>query len=1100
MLARLSRRPAFRVGVATATAALAVATLSPLSPSAAADGRSGSDLTPAGSVQLVNTLTGTKATASIAQTPEGLKHITSAKAITVMIKYDYDPLTSYRGTIPGLQATSPSETGQDLDATSSASQAYLAKLGQMESKISSAVKAAAAGTRVTGSQRIVYGGVSATVPGNQISRILAVPGVVAVQRDELRQPTDDASSKFIGATSAYQALSGEATAGEGLLLGNLDTGVWPEHPAFAPRPDLPAYSGPAIPCDFGDNPLTPAADPFVCNNKLVGGRYYLDTYKLVNGSGGLMYPNAARDSEGHGSHTASTTAGSVVRNAHTLGPVVKKVGGIAPGAQIAEYRVCGPVGCYQSDSTSAVGQAILDGVDAINFSISGGNNPATDPVEQAFLNAYDAGVFVAASAGNAGPGAATAGHGGPWVTTVAASTQRREFESHLTLTASNSDTYEVDGASITAGAGPLPVVKSSDAPYSDNLCAAAAPPGLFAGKIVVCERGGGIGRIQKGFNVLQGGAAGMILYNPTQADVETDNHFLPVVHVADGTDLVAFLAGHTGVTATFTAGQIGQGQGDVMAAFSSRGPLGNFIKPDITAPGVQILAATTPTPDSVDGGPAGQYWQAIAGTSMASPHIAGAALLVKAVHPDWTPGQIKSALMTQASTKVVKEDLTTPADPFDMGAGRVNVGTAIDAPLTISASTADMAAYTNDPEHSVDLNIASIDAPTMPGRITTSRTVTNVTGGSLTVTPKSKSPAGTKITFSPASAVVASGDSATFDITVSSTAPMNTQQFATVTFGTGAGTLRLPVAFVRKQGSVSLVQSCDDASIEVRSTTTCTVSAVNNSFDDQDVSITTTGDKWVSPVGGPVTETATLAGASLGVPSQAPGPTFGYIPLEGFAGTITTAVGDEQILNFNVPQFVFNGQPYSRVGIDSNGYLVAGGATSADNNCCSLPAGADPAAPNNIMAPFWSDLDGAGRPGVLINILTDGVNQWLVVQWNVSDYGTTTQRNMQVWIGVNGVQDVSYTYQAAQAAPVAQDWLVGAENSAGQGDMQAILPSDASGIVITSTDPEPGDTMSYDVEVEGTRVGNGVVHSELTASGVNGVTTADTPIEVVPRP
>ena len=1101
MRVRIPGRPATRVGVATATAALAVVTLAPLSSSAAADDPSGSGFTSTGSVELVNTLTGTKATASVAETPEGLKHLTSSKPVPVMIKYDYDALASYSGTIRGLAATSPSVTGTDLNTGSSASKAYLAKVGQMEGTISSAITKAAPGARITGSQRIVYGGVSAVVPGNQISNILAVPGVVAVQRDELRQPMDDASSKFINATGAYSALSGEATAGAGVLLGNLDTGVWPEHPAFAARPDLPAYSGPAIPCNFGDNPLTPANDPFVCNNKLVGGRYYLDTYKAVNGSGGLMYPNAARDSEGHGSHTASTSAGNVVRKVHTLGPVVDKVGGIAPGAQIAEYKVCGPAGCYSSDSAQAVGQAILDGVDAINFSIGGGNNPATDPVEQAFLDAYNAGVFVAASAGNDGPGAATAGHGGPWVTTVAASTQRRDFESHLSLTAGNGDTFSATGASITSGAGPLPVVQSSAAPYSNNLCSAAAPAGTFTGKIVVCARGGGIGRIQKGYNVLQGGAAGMILYNPTLADVETDNHFLPAIHIADGTALLAFLNSHSDITGSFTAGQIGQGQGDVMAAFSSRGPLGNFIKPDITAPGVQILAGATPTPDSVDGGAPGQYWQAIAGTSMSSPHIAGAALLVKAVHPDWTPGQIKSALMTQSSTNVVKEDLVTPADPFDMGAGRVNVGNAIDAPLTISDSATNMAAFTNDAAHSIDLNIPSIDAPTMPGRISTSRTVTNVTGGSLTVTPKAKAPAGTKITFSPASAVVAAGDSATFGITISSTAPVNTQQFATVTFATAAGTLHLPVAFVRKQGSVSLVQSCDDASVPVRGTTTCHVSATNNSFDDQDVTVTTTGDKFVGVTGGDG-HSATLPGQSLGVPSIGTGgsPAGGYLGLEGFGGTITQAMGDETVTNFNVPTFIFNGQPYNRVGIDSNGYLVAGGATSADNNCCNLPSGANPAAPNSVMAPFWTDMDGTGRPGVRINVLTDGTNDWIVVQWNVNDWNSTHQRNMQVWIGTNGVQDVSYTYQQAQTAPSGQDYLVGAENSAGDGDMQVRLPAAGDGIVINSTDPTPGGTLSYDVTVTGTKRGDGVVHSEATASGVNGITTADTPVQVVPRP
>src|SRR5690606_28200220 len=133
-----------------------------------------------------------------------------------------------------------------------------------------------------------------------------------------------------------------------------------------------------------------------------------------------------------------------------------------------------------------------------------------------------------------------------------------------------------------------------------------------------------------------------------------------------------------------------------------------------TAPGVQILAAHTPTPEDVTGGPEGEYYQSIAGTSMSSPHIAGVAILIKAIQPDWTPGQIKSAIMTQALGDVVKEDLVTPADPFDMGAGRVDVGTALSAPLTISDSAANMFALTGDPVHAIDLNIPSINAPIVP--------------------------------------------------------------------------------------------------------------------------------------------------------------------------------------------------------------------------------------------------------------------------------------------------------------------------------------------------------------------------------------------------
>ena len=421
-------------------------------------------------------------------------------------------------------------------------------------------------------------------------------------------------------------------------------------------------------------------------------------------------------------------------NADPLGVDRGAIHGIAPGAHVAVYKVCGAAGCFDTDSVAAVQEAILDGVKSINFSISGGNDPFTDPVELAFLDAYAAGVHVSASAGNDGPGPDTVNHRSPWVHTVAASTQKREFQSTLTLTGEGGATETLTGASITQGAGPAPVVLASAAPYSDELCQAPAPAGIFTGKIVACLRGVNA-RVEKGFNVLQGGAVGMILYNPPgQADVETDNHWLPTVHLNgdQGETFTAFIATNPETTAAFTAGEKVQGRGDVMADFSSRGPGGDWLKPDITAPGVQILAGHTPTPEAPELGPPGQLFQAIAGTSMSSPHIAGSAALLFALHPDWSPGQVKSALMTTAKTAgVVKEDGTTPADPFDFGGGRVNLNVAGNPGLTFDESAGDYAAAAVDTLGRIDLNVPSVNAPVMPGRISTSRVAENVTCATL---------------------------------------------------------------------------------------------------------------------------------------------------------------------------------------------------------------------------------------------------------------------------------------------------------------------------------------------------------------------------------
>jgi subtilisin family serine protease len=193
--------------------------------------------------------------------------------------------------------------------------------------------------------------------------------------------------------------------------------------------------------------------------------------------------------------------------------------------------------------------------------------------------------------------------------------------------------------------------------------------------------------VLRGFNVFQGGAAGMILYNAEPLDVMTDNHWLPTVHInqPESQQLLDFLTAHPGATGSFPQGTRTTWQGDRVTYFSSRGPGGDWLKPDITAPGLHILAGNTPTPEAPVLGPPGNLFQAIAGTSMSSPHGAGSAALVAALHPSWTPGQIKSALETTARTAgVTKSNGTTPADPFDVGGGRVDLTKAGDPGLTLT--------------------------------------------------------------------------------------------------------------------------------------------------------------------------------------------------------------------------------------------------------------------------------------------------------------------------------------------------------------------------------------------------------------------------------
>jgi hypothetical protein len=1054
-------------------------------------------------------------TSRMAKTDTSLLNRTGSERLSIAVKLDYDSTATYSGGIAGYEATSPSVTGKALSG-GSAEQRYESRIAGIEDRFLAELKKRVPDAKVGQKLRTVYGGIALTVPANKINSIVTIDNVVAVQADAARAPQTDSSTAFIGADQVYPSLGGKPNAGKGVIFGSLDSGAWPEHPSFADNGNLGAppakADGTPRACDFGDNPLTPAADPFVCQNKLIGGKGFLDTYNAVQPMEQFGY--TARDSDGHGTHTASTAAGNPVASANVLGIERGPINGVAPGAWVSVYKVCGATGCYSTDSAAAVAQAIKDGVNVINFSISGGASPYTDIVELAFFDAYKAGVFVAASAGNSGPDASTADHLSGWVTTVGASTQKRSFESTLTVASSDGTQATLKGVSITQGVSTAtPVVMASAPPYGSEECLVPAAPGIFAGKIVACKRGPG--RVMKGFNVLQGGAVGMILYNATPADAMSDNHWLPTVHLADGTAFLSYVGAHPGITAKFTAGEKVVGTGDVMATFSSRGPGGQFIKPDITAPGVQILAGQTPVLDDAAGGPPGQYFMAIAGTSMSAPHIAGSAILQKAANPGFTPGQIKSSLMTTATTNVKKENGTTPADPFDLGAGRVQVNVAKNPGLTFDETADRLFALGNDPVSAVQINLPSVNAPVMPGKLTAVRTAKNVTNKTLTYRVETTSPAGSSITVSPAIFTVAPGKTATINITIKSSAP-KAQYFGEVRLkpiSSGVPALHLPVAFIPQQGSIKVTQACNPASVTLLQNTTCTVTATNETFADTTADFTTTTSLNLPIVGASGAtvvnpfkaekKAAALAGAQLGTPSIEPGTIAGYIPLDAFPGTLVTPIGDEDLTTYNVPAFKYNGAEYTSLTVDSNGYLYPGSDDSNENNnCCDISPIPNPAKPNNVLAPFWTDLDGTGATGLLINVLTDGVNDWIVVEWRVNDFGTTNGRTFQVWLGSGGAQDIAFSYDFAtiDTLPVAQDLVVGAENEAGTGGEGLPLNTlPTTDLYVTSTDPVPGASTSYTVTVKGLLPGSGKVTTSVVTPVVPGTTVVTTDVGVTLR-
>jgi subtilase family protein/PA domain-containing protein len=1107
-----------------------------LLPGAAQSALAGPQLTPdpskfqATSLTPDSTYVGTKSpTAKIAETDAALLGRTDSNLINVMIRYDYDATASYAGGVAGLAATSPSATGKKLKDNKAAVDAYESHAKQVSKKISAAITAAIPSVAIGQEFVTAYGGVSARVPANAVAALLRVSGVAAVQNDSLEQPLSDAT-QFIGATDVWPSLGGQDNAASNVVVGVIDTGIWPEHPFFADR--LPPLGRTFAKCEFGDGTDTAHLGPtFACNDKLVAAYANTTTYMSAVGADANQFCNnathrcSARDPEGHGTHTTSTAAGDRVDSAMLYGVERGPVSGVAPGARVIMYRVCLEQGCFSSDSVSAVNQAIADDVDVINFSISGGRNPYSDSVELAFLDAFHAGISVNASGGNSGPGAATVDHGGPWVTTVGASTSNRFFTSTLRLTAAGGATFDMTGVTVTKGIPrPTPVVLAQSISGEDALCQTKLAAGAANGKIVACQRGVNA-RVDKGFNVFSGGAAGMILYNQIKQDVETDNHWLPAIHV-DGpsTDLLAFINGHNNVRATWAQGTESATQGDVMAAFSSRGPQDDFIKPDVTAPGIQVLAGMTPQPTGTVAGPSGQLYQAIAGTSMSSPHAAGASALIKAAHPTWTPAMIKSALMTSAAQGVVKEDGVTPFTPFDAGAGSIRVNRAVHPTVVFNETFEAYQLAGGDALSRINLNLASVNAPTMTGKITTKRGLTNVTGFDQTLGVSVEAPSGATIYVSKsatgsaqASVTLKSGETTDIWITISGATLANGQYFGRITLDAGPGynDVTIPVAFFKRQGAVTLTHSCNPTTFTTSSFARCEATVANFAATAANVELTVTnpgGGLTYSNVTAPAT--ATRRGDSIrwsgtlspAVPPQVTSITpsdaiGGYLPLSTFGVTPIAGVGDDTISNFNVPTFFYGGEAYTRVGVVSNGYLVIGGGTASDV-VFTPQTFPNTARPNNTLAPLWSDLNPPAAPsggGIRIATLTDGSSTWLVVDWSeIPNFSNSTRHSFEIWLRLAsgaagtgaGSQQITLIYGDGNTAnpDTGSGGNSGAENRDGTSGKNLVTPADDTEWLVNMTGPTAGGTATIGYDASARRAGTYTTVAGMTSDVTPGTT------------
>jgi subtilisin family serine protease len=745
------------------------------------------------------------------------------KAGRYIVTFADEPAASYTGYATGYAATRPAR-GEKLKSNSKAVREWRSHLTSVHDAALSRVGA----TKIY-DYTVTNNGVAAQLSGKQATALSKMSGVIALSKDKLAQPDTTESPHFLGLDSnggLWQQLGGASKAGSGLVVGVIDTGIWPESASFAGGTGIPVpatWHGTCISGEQFDKHLA-------CNDKLVGARYYLAGFGKTNiAKDDYLSP---RDGEGHGSHTTSTAAGNAGVEVTIDGKNLGTASGMAPGAKVAMYKVCWdgknvPDGCFGSDSVAAINDAVLDGVDVLNYSI-GGTSESTvlDGVAQAFRGASNAGVFVANSAGNSGPGASTLDHPAPWVTTVAAATFRRAFQA---VELGNGARYV--GASTT---GPLttaaPLVTSTSVKLASATATNAAlcidgtlDPAKASGKVVVCDRGVNA-RIDKGFEVKRAGGVGIVLANTSPNSINGDYHPIPAVHVSntDGTAIKAYItaqgAAATAKIVPLTAAELASApQVPEITDFSSRGPStttgGDILKPDIAAPGNDVVAAVAPPFNH------GRSFDFLSGTSMASPHIAGIGALIMAKHPNWAPSEIKSAIMTSAGDTV-----SSANDPFAQGAGFVNPNGAADPGLVYPTTATEYRQYlvslgvhfappndTLEPITASNLNQASIAIGSVPGVASVTRTVKNVGSSAATYTASSNQP-GFDVTVTPSSLTLDPGQSATFTVTYSRTdAAFDEWSKGSLTW-TGAGhTVRVPTA-VRPVGVAAPAEVHGDAS------------------------------------------------------------------------------------------------------------------------------------------------------------------------------------------------------------------------------------------------------------------------------------------------
>lgn len=611
--------------------------------------------------------------------------------VRVIFQLEDVPAALFPAVNPSVNVQSSNKVIGDINFSSKAAKEYKNFLLQKQNTLLTAAAQIDPSLKSDIRYTTLANGFAAVVDKSKLQELSKLPGVKAIYPDTLMHSTMEQSLDLIKAPQLWEMLGGYSEAGKGIKVGILDSGLRPENPLFSGE-------GFEAPDDAPTDDYCATVDPAFCNGKIISARAATVPAGFILAEG--EFNGSPMAFNGHGTHVAGTAVGNWGVQA-TAGDLTATISGVAPAAHLMVYK--GLYATAENPASSSGASSMLvemleasveDGADVVNNSWGGGSSIVSPLYEDVFLAAKEAGTTMVFAAGNSGNGASTIGSPGTSgeVLTVAASTTDRFTANFFSLDGADVS----DALALTAGpiavdeAITLPIVYSGSVEpdnFEGCLPFAEAETAIFDGAMALISRGS-CAFTDKIVNAQNAGASGVIIFNnqpdaaPINMSVDDTVITVPAAMIGTnaGLSTVEALASDAEVQATLSASV---SVPDSIAGFSSRGPNADvaIFKPNLTAPGVSIFSGESP----IAPGSNGDSFSLKSGTSMASPHVAGAAALIKQINPDWTPDQIMSAVTsTTVRDTMLNDDLETAPDGFDMGSGRLDLERAAKAQLTFS--------------------------------------------------------------------------------------------------------------------------------------------------------------------------------------------------------------------------------------------------------------------------------------------------------------------------------------------------------------------------------------------------------------------------------